>query len=154
MTANDLNLDWLISVDDHILEPSHLWVDRVAAKDRERAPHMETVDGMDNWVYDGKRYPSSGLSAVAGKSKEEFSPEPLPYSEMRPGCYDPVARLEDMDQAGILASLCFPTITSWNHLICGWTGWPPRTVTGHHTWRPSTGWTTGSTTASATRARA
>ena len=111
MTANDLNLDWLISVDDHILEPSHLWVDRVAAKDRERAPHMETVDGMDYWVYDGKRYPSSGLSAVAGKSKEEFSPEPLPYSEMRPGCYDPVARLEDMDQAGILASLCFPTIT-------------------------------------------
>ena len=55
------------------------------------------------------RCPSSGLSAVAGKSKEEFSPEPLPYSEMRPGCYDPVARLEDMDRAGVLASLCFPT---------------------------------------------
>jgi predicted TIM-barrel fold metal-dependent hydrolase len=72
---------------------------------------METVDGMDYWVYDGKRYPSSGLSAVAGQSKEEFSPEPLPYTEMRPGCYDPTARLEDMDQAGILASLCFPTVT-------------------------------------------
>jgi len=111
MTSADLNLDWLISVDDHILEPPHLWVDRVAAKDRDRAPHMETVDGMDCWVYDGKRYPSSGLSAVAGKSKEEFSPEPLPYSEMRRGCYDPTARLEDMDRAGILASLCFPTIT-------------------------------------------
>ena len=39
---------------------------------------METVDGLECWVYDGKRYPSSGLSAVAGKSKEEFSPEPLP----------------------------------------------------------------------------
>jgi predicted TIM-barrel fold metal-dependent hydrolase len=109
--ATELNLDWLISVDDHILEPPNVWVDRVAAKDRDRAPHMETVDGMDYWVYDGKRYPSSGLSAVAGKSKEEFSPEPLPYSEMRPGCYDPKARLEDMDRAGILASLCFPTIT-------------------------------------------
>ena len=48
---------------------------------------------------------------MAGKSKEEFSPEPLPYAEMRPGCYDPVARLADMDRAGILASLCFPTIT-------------------------------------------
>ena len=46
-----------------------------------------------------------------GKSKEEFSPEPLPYSEMRPGCYDSIARLEDMDRAGVLASLCFPTIT-------------------------------------------
>ena len=83
----------------------------MAAKDRDRAPHMENVDGMDYWVYDGKRYPSSGLSAVAGKSKEEFSPEPLPYSEMRPGCYDAAARIEDMDRAGILASLCFPTIT-------------------------------------------
>ena len=104
------NLDWLISVDDHVLEPPHLWVDRVPAKDRDRAPHMEVVDGVEAWVYDGKRFPSSGLSAVAGKSKEEFSPDPLPYSEMRPGCYDPVARLEDMDRAGILASLCFPTM--------------------------------------------
>ena len=111
MSTAELNLEWLISVDDHILEPPRLWVDRVAAKDRDRAPHLETADGMDYWVYDGKRYPSSGLSAVAGKSKEEFSPEPLPYSEMRPGCYDPTARLEDMDRAGILASLCFPTIT-------------------------------------------
>ncbi len=109
--ASDLNLDWLISVDDHILEPPNLWVDRVAAKDRDRAPHMEMVDGLDYWVYDGKRYPSSGLSVCAGKSKEEFSPEPLPYSEMRPGCYDAKARIEDMDRAGILASLCFPTIT-------------------------------------------
>jgi predicted TIM-barrel fold metal-dependent hydrolase len=72
---------------------------------------MEMDDGLDYWVYDGNRYPSSGLSAVAGKKKEEFSPEPLPYSEMRPGCYDPKARLDDMDRAGILASLCFPTIT-------------------------------------------
>ena len=109
--TTDLNLDWLISVDDHILEPPHLWVDRVAAKDRDRAPHMEVHDGMDYWVYDGKRFPSSGLSAVVGKSKEEFSPEPLSYADMRPGCYDPVARLEDMDRSGVLASLCFPTIT-------------------------------------------
>jgi predicted TIM-barrel fold metal-dependent hydrolase len=105
------NLDWLISVDDHILEPPNLWVDRVAAKDRDRAPNMQVDDkGMDVWVYDGKKMPSSGLSAVVGKSKEEFSPEPLNYSEMRPGCYDSKARLEDMDQSGVLASLCFPTL--------------------------------------------
>jgi predicted TIM-barrel fold metal-dependent hydrolase len=109
--TSDLSLDWLISVDDHILEPPKLWVNRVAAKDRDRAPHMETIDGVEYWLYDGKKYPSSGLSAVVGRSKEEFSPEPLPYAEMRPGCYDPVARLEDMDRAGVLASLCFPTIT-------------------------------------------
>jgi len=110
-TAGKLNLDWLISVDDHVLEPPNVWTDRVPAKDRDRAPHMETHDGVEYWVYDGKRMPHSGLSAVVGKSKEEFSPEPLPYSEMRPGCYDATARLEDMNQAGVLASLCFPTIT-------------------------------------------
>jgi predicted TIM-barrel fold metal-dependent hydrolase len=110
-TRTAIDLDWLISVDDHILEPPRLWVDRVAAKDRDRAPHMETHDGIEYWVYDGDRHPHSGLSAVVGKTKEEFSPYPLPYSEMRPGCYDPVARVEDMDRSGILASLCFPTVT-------------------------------------------
>jgi predicted TIM-barrel fold metal-dependent hydrolase len=111
-STGSLNLDWLVSVDDHVLEPPDVWTSRVPAKDRDRAPHMEVDDkGMDFWVYDGKRYPSSGLSAVAGKSKEEFSPEPLPYSEMRPGCYDAKARIADMNQAGILASLCFPTVT-------------------------------------------
>lgn len=109
MSEHDLN--WLISVDDHILEPPNLWIDRVAAKDRDRAPHMEIDDsGMDFWVYDGKRMPSSGLSAVVGKSKEEFSPEPLAYADMRPGCYDAKARIEDMDRSGVLASLCFPTL--------------------------------------------
>jgi predicted TIM-barrel fold metal-dependent hydrolase len=109
--TTDLNLDWLISVDDHVLEPAHLWIDRMAAKDRDRAPHQVVEGDMEFWVYDGKRYPSSGLSACAGKSKEEFSPEPMTYAEMRPGCYDAKARLEDMDRAGILASMCFPTIT-------------------------------------------
>jgi predicted TIM-barrel fold metal-dependent hydrolase len=104
------DLNWLISVDDHILEPGNLWVDRVAAKDRDKAPHIEVLNGTDHWVYDGKKVPSSGLSAVVGKSKEEFSPEPLNYSEMRPGCYDAKARLEDMDTSGVLASLCFPTV--------------------------------------------
>ena len=108
---SDQSLDWLISVDDHVLEPPHLWVDRMPAKDRDRAPHMVVEGDREFWVYDGKRFPSSGLSAVAGKSKEEFSPEPVTYAEMRPGCYDAKARIEDMNRAGILASLCFPTVT-------------------------------------------
>ena len=59
------DLDWLISVDDHILEPPTLWTDRVAAKDRDQAPHMETRDGVEGWVYADRFMPSSGLSAVA-----------------------------------------------------------------------------------------
>lgn len=75
-----MNFHWLISVDDHILaplrilEPLRVWVDRVPAKDRDRAPHMVNDDGMDYWVDDGKRYPGSGLSAVVGKTTEESTP--------------------------------------------------------------------------------
>ena len=109
--SDNLSLDWLISVDDHILEPPTVWTDRLPAKDHDRAPHVETNDKGEFWVYDGQFLPSSGLSAVAGKSKEEFSPEPVTYAEMRPGCYDPVERAKDFDRSGVLASVCFPSVT-------------------------------------------
>jgi hypothetical protein len=49
-----LNLDWLISVDDHVLEPPDVWTSRVPAKDRDRAPRMETDGGLEFWAYDGE----------------------------------------------------------------------------------------------------
>ena len=72
--TSDASLDWLISVDDHVLEPPNLWVDRVPAKDRDHAPRMVRDGATEYWLYESKRMPTSGLSAVAGKSKEEFSP--------------------------------------------------------------------------------
>jgi predicted TIM-barrel fold metal-dependent hydrolase len=101
--------EWLISVDDHVLEPPGVWQDRVRAKDRDRAPRLVRDQDGEAWVYEGKRMVTPGLGAVAGKRREEFSFEPVTYDEMRPGCYDSVARLEDMDRARVLASLCFPS---------------------------------------------
>jgi predicted TIM-barrel fold metal-dependent hydrolase len=103
-------LDWLVSVDDHVLEPPHLWQSRVAQEYKDRAPKILTEDGGEVWQYEDKRIQTLGLSAVAGKSKEQFSPDPVTYADMRHGCYDSNARLADMDQAGILASLCFPSL--------------------------------------------
>ena len=34
---------------------------------------------------------------------------PMTYEEMRPGCYDPAARVEDNELNHVAASLCFPT---------------------------------------------
>jgi predicted TIM-barrel fold metal-dependent hydrolase len=101
--------EWLISVDDHVLEPGHVWQDRVPAKFRDVAPRLVHDTDGEAWVYESKRMVTPGLGAVAGKRREEFSFEPITYDEMRPGCYDSVARLEDMDRAGVLASLCFPS---------------------------------------------
>ena len=115
----DLNTDWLVSVDDHAIEPPNVWLDRLPARYHDVAPRMVQTDGGEAWQYEDKQIPTSGLSVAAGKRHEDFSPDPVPFSEMRPGAYDSVARLADMDQAGILASLCFPSFPRF----CGQIFW-------------------------------
>lgn len=102
------DLDWLISVDDHLIEPPDVWRSQAASVDRDRVPHIEYADGTMFWAYEDRRVPVSGAIAQAGRPKDEISGAPVTYEQMRPGYYDPVARLEDMDRDGVLASLCFP----------------------------------------------
>lgn len=116
MTAQEPNLDWMISVDDHLIEPPNTWIDRLPRKYHDVCPRMLTDE---IWVYEDKKVPTSGLSVCAGKNAEEFSPEPVPWSEMRPAAYDPVARLVDMDRAGVLAALNFPSLPRF----CGQIFW-------------------------------
>lgn len=102
--------DWMISVDDHVIEPPHVWQDRLPARYRDVGPRVVRDRAGEAWMYEDTRNPTLGLMAAAGNDKEEFSPTPLGYDEMRPGCYDSKARLEDMDRDGVLASLTFPTV--------------------------------------------
>ena len=102
--------EWLISVDDHVIEPGHVWESRLPAGLREQGPHLvELEGGVKSWKYEDKVFHTRGLWAAAGKRREEFSPRPVSYEEMRPGCYEPRARVADMDEDGVLASLCFPS---------------------------------------------
>jgi predicted TIM-barrel fold metal-dependent hydrolase len=103
------DLDWLISVDDHVLEPPGVWQDRVPANVRDRAPRVITDDLGEAWVYEGRRMPVNGLAAAAGRDKTEWSSSLNRYADMRPGCYDPVERTKDMDLDGVIASMCFPS---------------------------------------------
>ncbi len=105
----DERLNWMISVDDHVIEPPNVWQDRVAAKLRDRAPRLVSDADGEVWLWEGRRYPTAGLSAAAGKKREEFSPFPLTFADMREGCYEPLARVADMNRDGVLASLLFPT---------------------------------------------
>src|ERR1700761_9248108 len=94
-------LDWMISVDDHILEPPGVWQDRMPAKYKDAAPKMVTEGGEEFWRYEGRLFPISGLSAAAGKRTQDISPHALRYADMRPGCYNPKERIVDMDEAGV-----------------------------------------------------
>ena len=104
-----MTTNWFVSVDDHLIEPADLWSKRVPAKYRDVAPHFVTEGGDEFWVYEDRQIVTTGLNAGAGKSREEFSPEPITYDDMREGCYEPAARVADMDQGFVLASLLFPS---------------------------------------------
>jgi hypothetical protein len=98
----------VVSVDDHIIEHPSVWQDRLPARFRDRGPKVVYEDGIPIWHYDGRRYPPLGLDAVAGDDPTEFKLDPKSFEAMRPGCYDPKCRLEDMDTDGVWASLAFP----------------------------------------------
>ena len=98
----------IVSVDDHLVEHPRVWQDRVPAEYREQAPRIKEVNGMHLWHYDGQVFPTIGLNAVAGKPRDQWGLDPVRYEDMIPGCYDPAARVKDMDLDGVQAALCFP----------------------------------------------
>ena len=101
----------IISVDDHLIEPPDLFEGRMPAHLADAAPRLvEFDDGRQAWTYEGGLYPNIGLNAVVGRPKDEWSMEPARFDEMRRGCWDIDARVKDMDDGGIWASLCFPSL--------------------------------------------
>jgi predicted TIM-barrel fold metal-dependent hydrolase len=119
----------IISVDDHVVEPAHLFSTWLPAKYRDRGPRSETKrmsvvfeggatykttftdDGVpgDVWFYEDLVVPLRKNIAAAGFPREEMNLEPITYEAMRRGCWEPAARLADMDANWVEASLCFPT---------------------------------------------
>lgn len=99
----------IVSVDDHLIEHPRVWQDRLPEKFKERGPRIIEKDNKHIWVYDGDVYPTVGLNAVVGKPPEEWGLDPVRYEDMIPGCYDPAARIKDMDLDGIQAAMLFPS---------------------------------------------
>ena len=57
----------IISADDHLVEPRHLFEGRLPAHLQDRAPYVRTTSrGHEIWVFDGAKYDQVGLNAVVG----------------------------------------------------------------------------------------
>jgi predicted TIM-barrel fold metal-dependent hydrolase len=101
----------IISVDDHVVEPAHLFAEYMQPSLRARGPQLiENKRGHEVWEFEGEIYSQVGMNAVAGRRPETVKVEPFRFDQMRPGCYDPDARIADMDLAGIWAMLNFPSM--------------------------------------------
>jgi predicted TIM-barrel fold metal-dependent hydrolase len=100
----------VISVDDHVVEPPHLFSTWLPAGLVDRGPQMvETDTGALVWEFEGKIFKQVGMNAVAGRRPETVAMEPFRLDQMRAGCYDVHARVKDMDTGGIWAMLNFPS---------------------------------------------
>ena len=106
----------IVSVDDHVIEPEDMFKAHVPAKWADQAPHIErTAEGTQQWIFEGGPLSTTtAINAVVSWPKEEWGFNPATYSEMRPGTYDVVERVRDMDRNGVLASMCFPTFPGFS----------------------------------------
>jgi predicted TIM-barrel fold metal-dependent hydrolase len=101
----------IIDADAHVYEPPTVWQERVPARLRDCAPRVTRSDEGDVWLFDdGERVRPVGLMAAAGASYLDFRPSGLTYDTIRPGYYEPQARLADMTADGIFAQVLYPSV--------------------------------------------
>src|SRR2546429_1093821 len=96
----------LISAASHVNPPPDLWLRDAPARLKDRVPRVESTPEGDVWVVDQKASPVQGLTFMGGRDYKNYTPR-VAYKEMRPGSWDPQARLADMDQDGIWADVLY-----------------------------------------------
>ncbi len=128
VTPAEADLPLMISVDDHVLEPRDLWQQQLPPRLRDRGPRVvrEKVrlkfegghygferndpDGnwCDVWVFEDSAIPTGLLHGPAGIPREQQRNVAAVYEDFRPGTYQQVDRLADMDLNHVEAAINYP----------------------------------------------
>ncbi len=101
----------LIDADSHTLEPPHIWDTWLPKKFQNRAPQLvKDKDGGDAWQFQRGTPPMEiGLVTTPGRRYEDIKWTGYTYDTIRKSCFEPKARLEDMDFDGIDGSFLYPS---------------------------------------------
>lgn len=120
----------IVDLDAHVVEPPDTWSSRLPARYQDEGPRVVGLpagvpvlsgtgyieepgtEGPDVawWLYEDKRISVKRTIAAAGYPADEVELKSVSYDDMRPGCWQPGARLADMDLNGVEAQLCFPNL--------------------------------------------
>ncbi len=97
-----------IDADGHVLEPWRAW----AGMRDEHRPRLVTDErGLDHVIVADREVFVARLGQMGTPGTDVGQPGPaVPLEAARPGAFDPVARLADMDAEGIDVAVLYPTI--------------------------------------------
>jgi predicted TIM-barrel fold metal-dependent hydrolase len=110
-SAPDIAATRLVSSDTHVVEPPQLWLERLPAAWRDRAPRTVLDDDDEWWFVDGLRTNSFAGGAQAGLRFEDPASLRVAarFEDVRRGAYDPAEHLAENEEDGVLGSVLYPT---------------------------------------------
>ena len=92
----------LVSADSHVNEPPEMFGERLDVRFRDRAPRVETVDGVESLVMEGMR------PRKLPKGRDVLTGEALERAQA--GGWEPALRIRDQDRDGVSGEVVFPTL--------------------------------------------
>lgn len=103
----------IISADSHVIEVPDLWEKGMPASLRERAPKAYFDDKRDAWMFGSPEVPVQAVGGLfmAGQRPDQIeSFRRAGFSVARPGGWDPIVRIKDMEQDGVCAEVLYPSL--------------------------------------------
>ncbi len=98
----------IVDCDTHFTEPPDLFSRNAPASMKDKLPRVVRVDGADRWFIGDRDFGSIGGNVI-GKDRNKLLGKLAyrTYDEIHPGSYLVKPRLEEMDEMGVYAQICF-----------------------------------------------
>jgi predicted TIM-barrel fold metal-dependent hydrolase len=103
----------IISADSHVIEVPDLWEKGLPASLKERAPRVYFDEKKDAWMFGSQEVTPQAVGGLfmAGQRPDNLENfRKAGFSAARPGGWDPIARLKDMEQDGVSAEVLYPSL--------------------------------------------
>src|SRR5918996_4349556 len=103
----------IISADSHVIEVPDLWEKGMPDLLKARAPRVYFDEKRDAWMFGSPEVQPQAVGALfmaGGKPEEVENYRRAGFSIARPGGWDPIVRMNDMETDGVSAEVLYPSL--------------------------------------------